>query len=357
MIKVLMVGNHPSNKGGMTSVINQIKNHDWAKEDIEMSFIPTFFPGNPVVKILYFGLSCLRIIARFIFSKPDIVHMHMSYKGSFTRKYFVHRLCRLFHVRDVIHLHGSEFEDWYNQLGSGTKQRLKKLLFECDGFIVLGEKIEKVILKIEPNTKVTVINNGIQIPEQVVQWNDQYCQVLFLGVLILRKGVSDLIKAVELIKDENKTDNLRVVIAGVGEDESRLNKQVQDADLSEVISFAGWVAGREKEDLILQSQVFVLPSYNEGLPIAILEAGSYGMPIISTEVGEIGSVVKNGINGFLVTPGDTAALAKGIMELTDRKTFETMSAASRKMIKESFSVDLFYRTLLAVYKGLGDDNG
>lgn len=53
MIKVLMIGNHPSNKGGMTSVINQIREHDWEKENVNMYFIPTFMPGNPIKKTLF----------------------------------------------------------------------------------------------------------------------------------------------------------------------------------------------------------------------------------------------------------------------------------------------------------------
>ena len=357
MIKVLMIGNHPSNKGGMTSVIDQIKSHDWKKENVDLSFIATFLPGNPAVKILYFGFACLRILVRFIFSKPDIVHMHMSYKGSFTRKYIVHRMCKLFRVKDIVHLHGSEFESWYQSLSVSKKRRMKKLLSECDGFIVLGEKMKDIILGIEPTAKVSVVYNGITIPQKVVHWNEQRCQVLFLGVLIARKGVSDLIKAVQRIKAQGKEDGLQVVIAGTGEDEASLIRQVQDADLSEIISFAGWITGEKKESLILQSQVFVLPSYNEGLPISILEAGSYGMPIISTEVGEIASVVKDGMNGILVTPGDIEALAKGILDLTEQDTFEKMSAASRRIIEDSFSVERFYHMISGLYADLGEGNG
>ena len=61
MIKVLMIGNHPSNKGGMTSVINQIRTYDWENQGISLSFIPTYFPGNQLKKIILFCISFFRI--------------------------------------------------------------------------------------------------------------------------------------------------------------------------------------------------------------------------------------------------------------------------------------------------------
>ena len=53
MIRVLMIGNHPSNKGGMTSVISQIRKHDWKKDNVELSFVPTYIPGNSIKKAFF----------------------------------------------------------------------------------------------------------------------------------------------------------------------------------------------------------------------------------------------------------------------------------------------------------------
>ena len=356
MIKVLMIGNHPSNKGGMTSVINQIKAYNWEKKGVDLSCVPTIIHGNPVKKICFFAVSYLKILFRFVTAKPDILHMHMSYKGSFSRKNAIHKLCRLFKVKDIIHLHGSEFEKWFNEIDDGKKNKVKRLLSECDSFIVLGEGWKRIVQNIEPSAKVTVLSNGIAIPDDTVQWNENQCQLLFLGVLISRKGIPDLIKAVSVIRDK-KNNNIKCVIAGSGEEEENLKKQVKEAKLEDFISFAGWIEGAKKRKLILDSQILVSPSYNEGLPISILEAASFGMPVISSDVGDVSSVVHDGVNGYLFSPGDVNALATAIEKTAVKDTFIRMSRESKQIVEESFSIDSFYRKLLDIYRSLGEVHG
>lgn len=356
MTRVLMIGNHSSNKGGMTSVINQIKEYDWKSKGIELTFVPTFIPGNAVKKTLFFICAYLRICMRMLFCKPDIVHMHMSYKGSFSRKYIIHRLCRLFKVKDVIHLHGSEFEKWYNESSNKKKNKIRRLLAESNAFIVLGEGWKKAVQKIEPTVNAVVISNGIEIPQERVHWNGNCCQLLFLGVLIQRKGVSDLLQALSIVKQKSTSSKIRVVIAGTGEEEAKLKKQASDAGLDDDVIFAGWVSGLKKKELILSSQVMVSPSYNEGLPISLLEAESYGMPIVATDVGDISSIVNDGVNGRLIKPGEIESLAEAIISVTEETCFERMSIESRKIIENSFSIDMFYSKLVELYKRLGENN-
>lgn len=350
MIKVLMLGNHPSNKGGMTSVINQIRSHNWEQDGVKLSFVPTFIPGDFIKKSFFYFCALLRILCIFVVSKPDIVYMHMSYKGSFTRKYIVHKFCKIFGIKDIIHLHGSEFEKWYSSVDRIKQGKIRKLLLESDEFIVLGNEWKRIIQQIEPLAKITIINNGIKIPSFTAKWNDEKCQVLFLGVLIPRKGVSDLIQAAKLIKRSGKIQNIEFVFAGIGEDEDKLKEQVKEANLEKFISFIGWVSGEKKEELFLHKQIFALPSYNEGLPVSILEAASYGLPIVSTNVGDISSVVKDGINGYLIKPGDIQALSERILSLSDQQLWEKFSYESRKIAKEKFNIDLFYSKLLEVWK-------
>ena len=92
MIQVLMCGNHPTNRGGMTSVISQIREHDWEKEGVNLRFIPTYLPGNPLRMTAYFIREYMRIRQVMIDDKPEILHVHMSYKGSFTRATLLHSL-------------------------------------------------------------------------------------------------------------------------------------------------------------------------------------------------------------------------------------------------------------------------
>lgn len=349
MLKVLMCGNHPQNKGGMTSVINQIKAYDWKKENIKIIFIPTYKPGKKVTKTVFFGYSYLKILWQMIINKPDIVHMHMSYKGSFVRKYYIHILCKFFGVKDIIHLHGSEFEKWYYSSNEYIKKKIRKLLEEVSCVIVLGEEWEKVIRKITPDARIETISNGIKIPSKTVSWRKDKCEVLFLGVLILRKGVTDLLKAISLLDKKNRIGNMHFTIAGTGSEEERLKYECRKLNIEKVVTFVGWIDGEKKKYYLENSQIMVSPSYNEGLPISILEAISYGMPVVSTDVGDISHVVRNNKNGILVKPGDIDGLAEALLNVSKEENFINMSKMSKKIAEEDYNLDHFYCKLKNIY--------
>ena len=349
MIKVLMCGNHPSNRGGMTSVISQIREHNWEKEGVSLRFIPTYLPGNPLKKTAFFIKAYYRIRQVMKNDRPEILHVHMSYKGSFTRTSYLHRLCRKYGVKDIIHLHGSEFEKWYNASPERKKRQIRALLHECGAIIVLGESWKHVVTSIEPSANVVVISNGVKIPDSCVRWDPERCQLLYLGVLIPRKGIGDLLGAVKRLKEKGALAGRRFVIAGSGEEEELLKAKAKELGLTEDVFFAGWVDGERKEELIMDSQVLLSPSYNEGLPVSILEAAAHGMPIVATDVGDISSVVRDGENGVLIEPGQVEELAAGILKVSEAETFGKMSRRSREIAEEEFSIDLFYGKLNRLY--------
>lgn len=346
-IKVLMVGSHSSVNGGITTVINQIKNYEW--RDIKLDFIPTYIQKNGAIKILFFCLSYVRIVLYLLLKKPDIVYMHMSFKGSYYRKRAIYRLSKTFGVKVVVHLHGSEFEKWYNESSNKAQKKIKLFLSDVDTIIVLGNKWERVIKSIQPQAKIVVLNNSVSIPSKTIGWNASKRRILYLGVLVKRKGVHDLLRALQKLLKEDENSEIVLTIAGSGSEETRLKNYVIKNGLSSCVEFVGWADDKKKKELLLSSQILILPSYNEGLPMAILEAMSYGIPIISTDVGDISCAVKNGINGYLVNPGDIQSMASSISKIAfNRKKFETMSASSRKIAEEYFSDTLYFKKLRCI---------
>ena len=94
----------------------------------------------------------------------------------------------------------------------------------------------------------------------------------------------------------------------------RLLTYLADHKLETLVQFEGWVSGEKKHELLSSSDVYILPSYHEGLPISILEAMNYQLPVIATPVGGTAEAVQEGINGFLVTPGDKDALYDRLLQ-------------------------------------------
>lgn len=350
-----MVGNDSSVKGGITSVINQIMSHDWKADGVDMKFIPTYIETNNFKKILFFTQAYQGIKKQIKDNKPDVVHIHMSYKGSFTRKYLIHKLCKKNNIPDIIHLHGSEFKKWYDTVNEKKKNEIKTLLKEADKFIVLGEKWEQTIKEIESATNTVVVSNTVPIPKETVKWAEPF-KILFLGVLIKRKGVSDLLKATRLLKNDLGSEKFRVVIAGSGQEESNLKNECNNLDIGDVVDFVGWTDGEKKKILLRECQMLVLPSYNEGLPMSILEAMSYGMPIVATNVGDISSAVKNDKNGYIVEPGDIQKLKETFKLVMDEHNFEKFSSNSLSMALNEFDENIFFDSIKQVYSNSYSDD-
>lgn len=350
MISVLMCGNHSTNKGGMTSVINQILEKDWKAEGVELNFIPTYLPGSKIQTITYFIMAYLKILLFFLLHKPDVFYTHMSVRGSFSRTISLHNICKIFKVKDVIHLHGSEFEQWYRSETLEKKKKISNLFETCGTVIVLGQKWEHFVHEISPGANIKQIHNCIDIPESTVSWNDASIRFLFLGVLIPRKGVHVLLQAVKQLAERNLIENYEFAIGGTGPEENNLKKYVRENNIDNNVKFLGWLEGSKKTEEIMKSNVFILPSYNEGLPVAILECMSFGLPVISTNVGDIADAVKEGVNGYLVTPGDTEAIISSIQKVSDKENWYKLSENSRKFAEQQFNINLFYAEILSVWK-------
>lgn len=352
MSKVLMVGNDHSVKGGISSVINQLLQYKWRDNDVEMIFIPTYKGSNIYSNILFFSRAYFRVIRQMLLNRPDYIHIHMSYKGSFYRASFIQKLCKIFHTKCLVHLHGSEFQVWYQSLSKYKKRKVRKFLKDCFVLVVLGNEWEKKIKDIEPLTKIKVINNTIEIPEKKSNWaceHDSVFKIVFMGVLIKRKGLSDLLKAMSILKEQQV--KCKLIIAGSGSEEQELKRTCSDLNLNDYVDFIGWIKEDQKEKIYLNSQLSVLPSYNEGLPVSILESIGYGLPVIATDVGDISEAVIDCENGWLIKVGDPEGLAlkiKKAVQLNENE-WTIMSNNSRKIANEKFSDENYMSDFLNIY--------
>ena len=212
------------------------------------------------------------------------------------------------------------------------EQRRKLEIFwpKVPHYIVLGYKWNKAVKKIEPTTRTVVVSNTVHILDYTTSWNGDSFQILFLGVLIKRKDVADLIQAISLLKKEGRLNNIKFIIAGSESEEENLKQQASELQVELWIEFVGWTDGKAKELYLKESQTLVLPSYNEVLPISVLEAISYVLPVIDMAVGEMAAIVRGWENGFLIKPGDVSALTDKIKKITeDKNQYTQMSMRSK----------------------------
>ena len=354
-MKVLMLGNHDSVHGGITSVIKQLLNYNWKDNNSQMKIISTCKYKTKLLKILYFIGAYFKIILYIVKEKPDIVHVHMSHSGSFERVNLIKKMCIKLKTPIIVHLHGSEFKKFYDNSSSKKQKEISRFFEEVSGIIALGKKWERVVLDISKNANVIVLNNTVKIPE-VVGHDEKDLQILFLGVLIERKGVLDILKALKKLNDIGILEeyNIQFNIAGNGAEESKLKEFVKLNGMNKYVNFLGWINDEEKKDMLKINQLFVLPSYNEGLPIAILEAMSYGLAVISTNVGSIQEAVYDEINGFIVKPGDVDGYVEVLKKLILNKDLrKKMMREFRRIALQEFDEKNYFKKIKILYEEIG----
>ena len=126
---------------------------------------------------------------------------------------------------------------------------------------------------------------------------------------------------------------------------------IDEKGVSDNVEFPGWVRGDTKDKLLREADVFFLPSYNEGMPMSVLDAMGYGLPVVSTNVGGIPKIVHDGENGYCCDPGNVNRFAKGITKiLLDGKERKSFGEASWKIVKEGYSLEAHLNRIEQAYE-------
>ena len=129
---------------------------------------------------------------------------------------------------------------------------------------------------------------------------------------------------------------------------------LKERNLLESVSFPGWIRGEEKEKLLQESAFFLFPSYNEGMPMAVLEAMAYGMGIVTSNVGGIPKLIDDGINGYICTPGETDDIAEKMVKLILQEEHgRTCGENARNKAKEQYSYEKHVEKIVTIYNICG----
>ncbi|MCW5947240.1 MAG: glycosyltransferase family 4 protein [Fimbriimonadales bacterium] len=331
-LKVLMLGPGLHVKGGVTAVEKLIVAH--MPDSVHLRFISTMEDGSNVMKAFVFLLSIVRVFGLLLVGWPDVVHLHFTSRGSNLRKMTLARLAMLFRRRVIMHGHGGEFHLFVERLKPWYRKFTLKTLQRSNLVICLSESWREyyLTLGIDP-PKLVALPNPVLVPDAVPnRSNRQRIQFLYLGLMSELKGVYDLLQAFASLPDSTR-QKAQLVMAGNGELD-KVRQIAAEIGIQGSVTVYDWVGPTERDRLLEESDVFLLPSYIEGLPMGMLEAMSYGMPVITTPVGGIPEYVKDGVTGLLIEPGAVDALAKAMETLIESEEMRLrIGAAGRDAVK------------------------
>jgi len=346
MKRVLMCGSTLDTKGGMVSVIkNYLEYADWG--EYRITYIPTHFDTNKYVLICYFCMRYMQIVFSALFRRYRIAHLHVSFRGSFWRKAILAKTLRAMGIKVILHHHGSRFEEFYAACSDRRKAYINKILESVDLNIVLGGHFVKAVKEKAPEARVAVLYNAVRTYAEN-PYNCKARYVLHLGRLGERKGTFDLLRAVKKL-DGSIDRDIRFLLCGDGAVEE-VEQRVREYGIEYRIGHIGWIDEKQRRHLLARTMIHVLPSYNEGLPMSVLETMAYGIPNIATPVAAIPEIIRDGGNGFLIQPGDTDDLSRKLYSLIANSDLRRrFSSSAYESVTSRFALDNNMNTLKRFY--------
>jgi Glycosyltransferase len=351
--QVLLVGpDYRGHRGGIGALLSV---HKELYE--EFNFIPSHRPyGSRMAKLLFFVWQYARLFFFLLFNRQiKLVHIHSSKDGSFYRKFLIGCMVKLvFRKKTINHIHSGNYKRFYDNSNPINKKMIRFFLKMHDVTITVSECWRDYFQSAFQLKNVHKINNtvaahGMSHFYKTYAKKELIC-FLYLGLIHPNKGIFDLLQVLGDHKPE-LASRIKLYIGGNGQT-TQLSEIIQKAGLGDMVEFKGWVTGPEKDKLLQSSDVFVLPSYYEGSPVALLEAMSYGKPVISTIVGGIPEVVHSGFNGWLSCPGDHTGLLNALLYyVNDPENIKMHGARSLLMARDYYPQAIEPR-LKSVYSSL-----
>lgn len=342
---VLVVAPGKETRGGITSVIlSHQSSETWLKWNCK--WIESYIDRSAFSKILYFLQGFFKFL--YLLPKAKIIHIHFSEPVSAFRKSIFILITKLFTSKKIIvHLHAFSPLTTFK----GKYSSLYLWIFEkSTAIVVLSSYWKKELLDVYPvHKKIHVLYNACS-SKNINHHEDKRKIVLFAGTLNKRKGYKDLINAFGKISAKHPDWSL--CLAGNGEIE-QAKQLAKSLNLNEKVLFSGWIESHIKEEIFNTADIFCLPSYAEGFPMAVLDAFSYGLPVVATPVGGLPDILKHGENALVFEPGNINALADNLDRLiSDDNLRNKLSQESLNLSKGPFNIETITAKLDIIYENI-----
>ena len=343
-----MVGVDQTSIGGMWSVAESFQRNVIYNDNVDLTYIATATRSNKFIKIVFFINSLRKIIWILATKHIDIVHIHMAEKTSVSRKIVVIKVTKLFHKKVLVQMHAGPFLEWYTTLPHSKQSKIKRVLNYTDKFCVLGEYWKKQFSSVIDAKKIEVLYNGTDCPNEN-PYNINAKQISFFGHLKKEKGIFELLNAIETLNGLLPED-IKVNLCGTS-DEFDIEQYINDHNLNGRVIFRGWVDGKEKESIIRNTAITVLPTYKEGLSMTVLESMANGIPVVTTNITTMPELLGGIVP--LADVGDSNSIANLLNKLiTDKNYRSEVSNKEFDKVKSEFTVDKIVEKTLQLYSEL-----
>jgi glycosyltransferase involved in cell wall biosynthesis len=362
-LRVLFAGHLPPPLGGVATYCESLVNSTLS-ERVDLAFVQTSTHQRDLSQAGSASYSNIlaaiqdgwRFLRAVISHRPQLCHINTAYGSSF----FKHSVClgiaRIFGSRVLLHLHCS-LSALYSDQPKAWRWFFRQVIRLTSGVITLSSEWQQ-LTRIVPGSRIFYLQNAIDlVPYQNIarershQLTNGTVHVLYLGYIWTEKGSFDLFEAARQLaaSGTNAVFNLVGSEMRAGELEE-LQRQIDAAHLSGTVRLQPAVYGEEKFAYIRDADIFVYPSYSEGMPMAVIEAMASGLPIVASRVGGLPDLVQAGVNGLLVEPGQPEQLATALAQLIDAPALSrSLGEQGALLAARQFDIEQHVVRLVEIY--------
>ena len=318
--------------------------------DVQVTFVSTRGKRGAIAPLVFL-VAVIRVAFACAVGRCDILHINLASYGSTYRKLILAAIARATGTPYVIHLHGGKYEEFWASVPSLVRRGINAMFRHAGQVVVLGRMGQKLVLEHVPDVvdRILVLPNATRrierLPERAPQGRAEPL-IVFLGRLYAVKGIPTLLDALSGLAAE---PGWNAVLAGDGEvNETR--QRVAAKGLEKRVAVTGWLSPDEVDALWRKAAILVLPSVTENMPLAILEAFAYGVPVVATPVGSVPELIEDGRTGLLVPVGDTDALGEALRRLIhDPVLRNAIAAAASTEFLQRFEIGAYVDRLAAMW--------
>lgn len=352
----VMVGPWRDAQGGVASVVQVLAGSGLFREG-QVRLLTSFSAGSRLDKLRVALQAIGTYISLLGRGQAPVLHVHVSSNASFWRKAVFIWAAVLASRKVVFHLHGGGFRAFVESRHQLARFLVLATMRRSTKILCLSTPVAAWLRTVVPDVPVQWWPNPV--PDALFDAHREPAArqpvALFLGALLPAKGLGDLLAA--FVQLHAMYPDARLVIAGSGPEQTALERRVQELGLGGCIQLVGWVDADERARWLGLARLLVLPSHLEAQPMVLLEAMAAGVPLISTNVGGIPDIVRDGQDGLLVPPHRVDLLAQALLALwTDEDRRGDMAVSARARTGQRHRAAFVGAALLALYGDLANSD-
>ena len=349
MSRVLIVGKGPPERGGIAAFLSMLMSsgltdtHELRLLNLARESEPQGGKLNPAnVRRTAADAAAVWRAAGGV----DVVHIHSALAPLVTlvRASLFALAARSRGVKVMIHAHGGRFVDW--SANPWRRRLARALLLPATVVVPVASCVAHALRRCLAPHRIVLIPNGVDTDhfspaaaEVRSVTAHRPPRVLYAGHLTPRKGVLDLLEASTLLERDGVVHELWVA-GGTPDEGPEAERRVLEAATRTNVNLLGSLDRAAMADLYRAADIFCLPSWWEAMPLTVLEAMATGLPVVATDVGDVGRLVEDGASGFLVSPRSPGQLADRLAALLTRPELaRRMGAVGRQRVVADFDLE------------------